>query len=229
MWSHRIIYVKPLRCLTHTLNTHVFFCTNAHAPTWSDRARPCKLHAKQAPTNWQAPWWGRGIWWGAQNSSFQMPGRKISCYKDTSGSSSCQNTDSVSFSAVWILQAKTNENHVPPPPKKKTPKKKCIAKRWSEQSFMPICYQHPLQFIIFCVCEGMWVLCVSLLVYVYFCTSLLMIFHPPPSLYAYSVCTLVCVCAVYDTLKRKKKKKIALKKLWSIDDCLQAAFINISI
>ena len=211
VWSHRRIYVKPLRRLTYTINTHVFFCKKKrkkkrHKRTnWeSDRARPRKLHAKQAPTNRRAPRWGRGVLTRhththththTKNSSFQMPGRKISGYKDASGSSSCQNTDS-GFVLCCLDLTRQNKWETCPPPQKK-----CIAKRWSEQSFMPICLKTStrcnLSFSV-CVCEWMWVgvcpcLCVCIFLHVssddFSSTS------KPLCIF----CVYPGVCAVYDT------------------------------
>ena len=93
--------------------------------------------------------------------------------------------------------------------------------------------QHPLQFIILGVC--VWVdvgWCVSMLVCMYISARLLWWFFIHLQAFMHILCVPWCVCSVWHVNRKKKKskqKKLALRKLWSIDDRLQAAFINISI
>ena len=166
-----------------------------HVSCMQNKPPPTDEHRDEAAVFWRGTHTHTHTHTHTKNSSFQMPGRKISGYKDASGSSSCQNTDS-GFVLCCLDLTRQNKWETCPPPQKK-----CIAKRWSEQSFMPICLKTStrcnLSFSV-CVCEWMWVgvcpcLCVCIFLHVssddFSSTS------KPLCIF----CVYPGVCAVYDT------------------------------
>ena len=161
-----------------------------HVSCMQNKPPPTDEHRDEAAVFWRGTHTHTHTHTHTKNSSFQMPGRKISGYKDASGSSSCQNTDS-GFVLCCLDLTRQNKWETCPPPRKSA--------LLNDDLSNPSCRSvwKPAPAAIYhsrCVCvSGCGLVCVHACVYVYFCTSPLMIFHPPPSLYAYSVCTLVCV------------------------------------
>lgn len=212
MCDHRQENICQTTAVSHPHPKHTCSFANAQAHRlvhkYTATAQPCKQHAKQAPPP-AAPWWGLTVQQGTTLLSNAK--QKISSYKDTSSSSSCQNKDYGLFpaccTAVWILQAKTNENHV---------LKNCALLNDDQcnSSCLSVWKTSIHCNLSFWECVWMWV-CVLVLE----CTFLDVSagdFSCTYKLLCMSVCTpftYVCVCVQSMTFK------IVVRKLWSIDDC----------
>lgn len=98
VWSHSRIYVKPLRCVTHTLNTHISLQI-AHEPVHKHAAsvEQCKRRCRAKSPPPAAPPWG--LW-------------DLTRRKQTH--SSCQNgVSGLLPRLVWILKASGKKRERP--------------------------------------------------------------------------------------------------------------------